>query len=185
MRHRKAGRKFRRTSTHQRAMFCNLVTSLLRDERVQTTDAKAKELRRWADRTIHWGVQLGELLIQNRAQMKPEERARLIHAMRMARRVVRHRETLQKLFDDVAPRFLGRAGGYTRVLKVRRRIGDAAPISLVELVQGDVAGQAASSAPGGAAASKAQVAAKARGVGVARDVPKARARRDTAAEKKK
>lgn len=169
MRHLHSGRKFRRTSSHQKAMFANMVTNLLRYERVQTTDAKAKELRRVADKTIHFGVRLGELLIQSREQMKADERARLIHAMRLARRTVRDREVLQKLFDEVAPRFLGRAGGYTRVIKVRRRLGDAAPISLVELVGGETAAQE-SVTPGG----KAQAAAKARGVGVARDVPKSR-----------
>jgi len=177
MRHLKAGRKFRRTSAHQRAMFTNMVTALLRYERVQTTDAKAKELRRVADKTIHWGVRLGELLIQNRTHMKPDERARLIHSMRMARRVVRDREVLQKLFDEVAPRYLGRPGGYTRVIKVRRRLGDAAPISLVELVAGE--GTASGASGGGEKkAEKSAAPAKApKAERTAKDVPKSRAKR--------
>ena len=139
MRHRKAGRKFRRTSSHQRAMFSNLLAGLLLHERVRTTDEKAKELRRIAEKTIHWGVKLGELLIRNREQMKPEERARLVHAFRMARRRLRDREALQRLFDQVAPRYLGRPGGYTRIVKVGQRRGDAAPISLLELIPGETA----------------------------------------------
>jgi len=137
MRHRKAGRHFRRTSSHQLAMFSNLLAGLLLHERVRTTDAKAKELRRIAEKTIHWGVKLGELLIRNREQMKPDERAQLVHAFRMAGRKVRHREALQRLFDQVAPRYLGRPGGYTRIIKIGQRRGDAAPISLLELIPGE------------------------------------------------
>ena len=141
MRHRKSGRHFRRTSAHQSAMFSNLVSGLLLHERVRTTDAKAKELRRVAEKAIHWGVQLGELLIRNREQMKPDERAQIVHAMRMARRRVRNREALQRLFDEIAPRYLGRktGGGYTRITKIGQRKGDAAPISLVELIAGGTA----------------------------------------------
>ena len=187
MRHLKSGRRFRRTSAHQKGMFTNLVTNLLRYERVQTTEAKAKELRRVAEKTIHWGVRLGELLIQSRAQMKPDERARIIHSMRMARRVVKNREVLQKLFDDVASRYLGRPGGYTRITKVRRRLGDAAPISLVELLPVDGAGAepAKAKAEAHAAAVKAAAAAKARGQSASRDVPKSRAMRETEAKEKK
>jgi large subunit ribosomal protein L17 len=146
MRHRKAGRKFRRTSSHQQAMFSNLLAGLFLHERVRTTDAKAKELKRLADKTIHWGVKLGELLIRNRDQMKPDERAQLVHAMRMARRRVKHREALQRLFDEVAPRYLGRPGGYTRVVKIGQRRGDAAPISLIELMPTEAAAGSPSSA---------------------------------------
>jgi large subunit ribosomal protein L17 len=151
MRHRKSGRHFRRTSAHQRAMFSNLVSGLLLHERVRTTDAKAKELRRVAEKAIHWGVQLGELLIRNREQMKPDERARIVHAMRMARRRVRDRVAVQRLFDEIAPRYLGRktGGGYTRIVKIGQRKGDAAPISLIELIAGETAAApAAPAAPG-------------------------------------
>jgi large subunit ribosomal protein L17 len=143
MRHKKAGRHFRRTSAHQRAMFANLLSGLLLHERVRTTDAKAKELRRIAEKAIHQGVKLGDLLIRNREQMKPEERARVVHAMRMARRRVRHREALQRLFEQVAPRYLGRPGGYTRIVKIGQRRGDAAPLSLLELIPGEAAAQPA------------------------------------------
>jgi len=130
-------------------MFSNLVAGLLLHERIQTTDAKAKELRRHAEKAIHWGVQLGELLIRNREQMKPDERAQIVHAMRMARRRVRHREALQRLFDEIAPRYLGRSsgGGYTRIVKIGQRRGDAAPISLVELIPSETTAAPAASPP--------------------------------------
>jgi len=115
-------------------MMSNLVASLILAERIQTTDAKAKELKRLADRTISWGTRLGDLLTRPKESLSEEERAKIVHHMRMARRVCKHPEALRKLFHEVAPRFLGRPGGYTRVLKVGQRQGDAAPVSLVELV---------------------------------------------------
>ena len=117
MRHAKQGGKLSRTSAHRKAMLRNLVTSLLDHERVETTDAKAKELRRIADRMITLGKR-GDL-----------------HARRQALSVIRKRETTAKLFDELAERFRERPGGYTRVLKTRRRPGDAAPMSIVELVE--------------------------------------------------
>jgi len=117
MRHRVAGRKFNRSPSHRRALLRNLVTALLEHEAVRTTDAKAKELRRWGDRMITLGKQ-GTL-----------------HARRRAGRVVTRRSVLRKLFDDIAPRFTERHGGYTRVVKLGLRHGDAAPLSVVELVQ--------------------------------------------------
>ena len=134
MRHQKHGRKFGRKSAHRRAMFNNMVTSLIEHERIETTDAKAKEVRRLADRTISWSIGLGDLLTKDAEKLDADDKARKVHAIRMARRVVRTQAALSKLFDEVGPRFLGRAGGYTRVLKVRNRRGDAAPMSIVELV---------------------------------------------------
>ncbi|MCL4686093.1 50S ribosomal protein L17 [Myxococcota bacterium] len=116
MRHRWSGRKLGRTSAHRQALLRNLVTALLEHETIETTDAKAKEVRRVAERMITLGKR-GDL-----------------HARRMALRVVRTKEVTTKLFDELAPRFRERPGGYTRVLKVRRRVGDAAPMSMVELV---------------------------------------------------
>jgi large subunit ribosomal protein L17 len=117
MRHRVAGVKLGRSPAHRRALFRNLVTALLEHEVVRTTDAKAKELRRWGDRMITLGKQ-GTL-----------------HARRRAASLIRRRSVVKKLFDEIAPRFDGRAGGYTRVVKLGRRQGDAAAISLVELVE--------------------------------------------------
>jgi large subunit ribosomal protein L17 len=116
MRHRKAGRKLGRSSAHRSALLRNLVTALLEHEQIETTDAKAKELRRVADRMITLG-----------------KRADL-HARRQALAVVRSREVVGKLFGPLADRYAKRAGGYTRILKLRTRPGDAAPISLIELV---------------------------------------------------
>ena len=116
MRHRVAGRKFNRSPAHRRALLRNLVTALLEHEAVRTTDAKAKELRRWGDRMITLGKQ-GTL-----------------HARRRAAAIVGSRPVVKKLFDELAARYQSRNGGYTRVLKLGVRAGDAAPVSLVELV---------------------------------------------------
>lgn len=116
MRHRKKHGKLGRTSAHRKAMLRNMVTSLLDHERIETTDAKAKEVKRIADRMITLGKE-GTL-----------------HARRRALSVVRSKPVTSKLFEELAERYRDRAGGYTRVLKIRRRVGDAAPLSLVELV---------------------------------------------------
>jgi large subunit ribosomal protein L17 len=117
MRHRARAHKLSRTSAHRIAMYRNLVTSLLDHERVETTDAKAKELRRIADRMITLGKR-GDL-----------------HARRRAMRVIRVRNVAAKVFGELAERYRTRPGGYTRVLKTRRRTGDAAGMSIVELVE--------------------------------------------------
>ena len=97
-------------------MFRNMVTSLLEHERIETTDAKAKEVRRLADRMITLGKR-GDL-----------------HARRQALSVIRSKAVTAKLFDELADRYRDRPGGYTRVIKVGRRVGDAAPVSIIELV---------------------------------------------------
>jgi large subunit ribosomal protein L17 len=114
-----------------------LVTNLVRYERIKTTDAKAKELRRYAERTITWGARVAELVGREPETLADHERARIVHAMRMARRTVRDREVLHKLFHEVAPRYLGRPGGYTRIIKIGNRHGDAAPVSYIELIPGE------------------------------------------------
>jgi large subunit ribosomal protein L17 len=116
MRHRKGQRKLGRTSAHRTAMLRNMVTALLRFEQIRTTDAKAKEVRRVAERMITLGKR-GDL-----------------HARRQALRVIRSRDVAAKVFDVLAERYRERPGGYTRVLKLGSRAGDAAPLSLVELV---------------------------------------------------
>lgn len=117
MRHLNAGRKLNRSSSHRRALLRNLVTSLLQHEHLQTTDAKAKEMRRWVDRMITLG------------------KRNTVHARRQAAAFVRGRDIVKKLFDEIAPRFADRPGGYTRITKLGTRVGDAAPISLIELVE--------------------------------------------------
>ena len=134
MRHRKSGRKLGRNASHRRAMFRNMVTSLIEHERITTTEAKAKELRRFADRTISVSLRLGDLLTKPREERSREEHARYVHALRMASRMIQTREVLHKLFGEVAPKLQGRPGGFTRLIKVGRRRGDAAPMVMVELV---------------------------------------------------
>ncbi len=134
MRHRKAGKKFSRTSSHRKAMFSNMVASLVTHGRIETTEVKAKELSRIAERTINWGVSVADLLAADQKGLSQDDRARLVHARRMAGRVLKDDDALAKLFSEVAPRYAGRAGGYTRVLKTRNRRGDAAPMALIELV---------------------------------------------------
>ncbi|MGD0946345.1 MAG: 50S ribosomal protein L17 [Candidatus Binatia bacterium] len=115
MRHLKAGRKLNRTPAHRKALFRNLVTSLIEYELVHTTDAKAKELRRIADRMITLG------------------KRGTLHARRQALSYVRSQSAVSKLFGEVAVRFRERPGGYTRIIKLGHRHGDAAPMSVIEL----------------------------------------------------
>ena len=134
MRHQNTGRKLSRSSSHRAAMFRNMVTSLIEHERITTTEPKAKELRRFAERTISISLRLGDLLSKPREERTPAEQGRYIHALRMASRMIRTREVLHKLFDDVAPKLAGRPGGYTRIMKIGQRTGDAAPMAIIELV---------------------------------------------------
>jgi large subunit ribosomal protein L17 len=163
MRHQKAGRKLGRKSAHRKAMFSNMLASLVIHERVETTDAKAKELKRIADRTISWGTSVGDLTAKGRAKLDAAEKARVVHAMRMAGRELKSADALTKLFDEVAPRFRGRTGGYTRVLKTRVRVGDAAPMSFVELVGRELPADTGSAAPEGGGKKKAAKGAAAEG----------------------
>lgn len=133
MRHRKSGRKLGRNSSHRSALFNNLVTSLLTYGRIETTCAKAKELRGFADATIARAISVHSLIAKGDSA-SPGERAQIVHARRMARQSVMTRTALERLFSEIAPHFATRKGGYTRVLKTRVRKGDAAPMALVELV---------------------------------------------------
>lgn len=121
MRHRKSGVKLNRTSSHRQAMFRNMVTSLFKHDRIKTTDAKAKELRRWADHIVTLAKR-GDL-----------------HARRMAMSIVREKDVVHKLFEEASDRFGSINGGYTRIVKIGRRPGDAAAMTLVELVSSDSA----------------------------------------------
>lgn len=117
MRHRNKGRKLSRTHTHRKALLRNMATSLFRHERIETTTAKAKELRPVAERLI---------TLARRGD---------VHARRLAGRKIQDRDVLGKLFDDIAPRYAERPGGYTRILKLGHRKGDGAEMSLIELVR--------------------------------------------------
>lgn len=114
MRHGLAGKRLGRNTSHKRALLRNLATSLILHERIQTTDAKAKELRGVVEKMITLGKR-GD-----------------VHSRRLAASFIIGKEAVQKLFD-IAPRFKEN-GGYTRIMKVGRRLGDAAPVSIIELI---------------------------------------------------
>ncbi len=116
MRHLKKGRKLNRSSSHRVALMRNLVTSLLRHDRIETTDAKAKELRRWAD----WMIGLSK--------------DGSLHARRQALATIQDKAVVRKLFDSIGPRFKDRPGGYTHAVKIGLRRVDNAPLSLVEIL---------------------------------------------------
>ena len=118
MRHRKSGRKLGRNSSHRKAMFRNMATSLVVHETIRTTLPKAKELRRVIEPLITLAKVDG---VANR---------------RLAFSRLRDKTAVGKLFSDLGPRFKERPGGYLRILKMGPRAGDAAPMALVQLVQG-------------------------------------------------
>jgi large subunit ribosomal protein L17 len=134
MRHKRAGLHLSRPAAHRKALFSNMVAALLTYERIRTTAVKAKEIRRLAERAITWARRLGPILNKKPDKRTDEERARVVHAMRMALRVVRDRDAVLKLFEEIGPRFLARHGGYTRIMKMAQRPGDAAPMALLELI---------------------------------------------------
>ncbi len=149
MRHQKAGRKFDRNASSRRAMFRNLAANLILHERIETTEAKAKEIRRIAEKLVTKATRLGKVAFTPQDKLKPEEKAKRLHATRLVgsfitrfgTRTLPTGETekvdlVEKVFTDLAKRFQGRAGGYTRIIKAGIRRGDGAPMSLVEWVEG-------------------------------------------------
>lgn len=120
MRHKMAGRKLNRPSSHRKALFANLTIALLKQEQIKTTLPKAKELRKFADKMITLG------------------KTATLHTRRQALAFLRDEAIVKKLFDVLAPRYKERAGGYTRVLKAGFRYGDCAPMAFIELVDRDV-----------------------------------------------
>lgn len=115
MRHQKAGRKLGRSASHRSALYRNLVRELIARDRIETTDEKAKEIRRYADRMVTLGKR-GTLAARRRAIA-----------------FLRDPKVVHRLFEDVAPRYTERPGGYTRVVKLGTRAGDAAKLSMIEL----------------------------------------------------
>jgi large subunit ribosomal protein L17 len=157
MRHQVSGRKYGRNTSHRRAMFRNLAGNLVLHGRIETTDAKAKELRRVAERLITRALRLGDDLTVDVAKLKEGDRvrvlARRLHAQRgvagfLPRVLVKTLEggekteevdLIYKLFNEIAPKYLervkaGKGGGYTRIIKKINRRGDNAPVSVIELV---------------------------------------------------
>ena len=117
MRHKVSGVKLNRTSSHRKAMFRNMVTSLLKHGQIKTTVVKAKELRRWADRMITLAKR-GDL-----------------HARRQALAVIREKDVVHKLFEEAEEKFGSRNGGYTRIVKLGNRKSDAAPMAVISLCE--------------------------------------------------
>ncbi len=144
MRHRKAGRQLGRDSAHRRALYRNLVTELLRYERITTTDAKAREIRPIAEKMITLGRR-GDL-----------------HARRQALSYIYDRYVVEKVFEDLAPRMADRPGGYLRITRLEPRKGDGAKMAVIETVDYQEAAAAASAeAEDAASAEESEAAAEA------------------------
>jgi large subunit ribosomal protein L17 len=143
MRHRKSGVKLNRTTSHRQAMFKNMVTSLFKHDRIRTTDVKAKELRRWAEHVITLAKR-GDL-----------------HARRQVMAIVQEKDVVHKLFENAGKRFGAQNGGYTRIIKIGRRPGDAAPVSLIELISAEPKPKAKKKAKGAAKKKEAATTAQA------------------------
>jgi large subunit ribosomal protein L17 len=114
MRHLKAYRRLGMNASHRKAMMRNMVTSLIEHERIETTDTRAKEIRRLADRMVTLGKR-GDL-----------------HSLRISLKTVRTKTAAKKLFDELGPRFKEKQGGYTRIVKIGRRHGDNADMAILE-----------------------------------------------------
>ena len=151
MRHQKHGRKLGRKSAHRHAMFSNMVTSLVLHERIETTEAKAKELRRVVERLITRAVRLGAVAQTPSDKLSPADKARRTSTkrhvgsflQRFATKTTAKGEStkvdlLEKLLVELGARYKSRPGGYTRIIKLGRRRGDNAPMSLIELVDSEV-----------------------------------------------
>ena len=139
MRHLKSGRKLGRNSSHRKAMWRNMSTSLLLHGRIQTTEAKAKELRSVVEKLITLGKRVPPSSLEGlEGEEFAKTNAKRVHAIRLARKTVEDREALQLLFNEYSERYQGRPGGYTRILKLGRRPGDNAPMALIELVEDSI-----------------------------------------------
>lgn len=146
MRHGNSGRQFGRNTSHRRAMLRALTANLIAHERIETTDAKAKELRRVAERVITKARRLGEIAYTPQDKLSLADRARRQAAQQQVARFlqrfasvtgdgsVKKVDLVEKVFVELAKRYAGRPGGYTRIIKVGNRRGDNAPISIIELV---------------------------------------------------
>jgi len=136
MRHRMSGKKLGRNTSHRKAMMRNMVTSLFEHEKIKTTDVRAKELRKMAEKLITL-ARRGDL-----------------HSRRLVMQVIRDRKVVAKLFDRIAPRYQERPGGYTRIIKLGHRSGDNTAMSLIELVEEEFTAKPKKTKPAKKAASK-------------------------------
>jgi large subunit ribosomal protein L17 len=153
MRHKKLGRQFSRDTSHRRAMFRALTANLVLHGRIETTDAKAKELRRVAERLVTRAVRLGSVAYTAGDKLSPAQKAQRIAAQRHVGKFLQRFGTkqdkngetskidlLEKVFVELGARYENRPGGYTRIIKLGRRRGDNAPMSLIEFVEAAPAG---------------------------------------------
>ena len=147
MRHLKSGRKFDRNASSRRAMFRNLAANLILHERIETTDAKAKELRRVAEKLVTRAARLGKAAYTVQTELNASDKAKRLHATRLVGSFIGRFGTrtlpggelekvdlVEKLFTDLAKRFEGRPGGYTRIIKMGPRRGDGAQMAVIEWV---------------------------------------------------
>ena len=122
MRHRVAGRRLKRSSSHRRALFKNLITELFRHGRIKTTEAKARAVRADAEK----------LITLAKSSLEKEND---VHERRRVLRTITDKKVVEELFETIAPEYKDRPGGYTRIIKLGPRQGDAAPMAILELVE--------------------------------------------------
>ena len=143
MRHKNAGRQFGRDTSSRRAMLRNLTANLITHERIETTDAKAKELRRVAERLISKAKRLGKVAYTPQAELSASDKAKRLHAERLVSAYVPRFgvgasgdkiDIVEKVMTNLTKRFETRPGGYTRIVKLGPRRGDGAPLAIIELV---------------------------------------------------
>jgi large subunit ribosomal protein L17 len=119
-------------------MRSNMLAALIEHRRIKTTERKARELRSVAEKAVTRFTALGDLLLKDRTKLEAEDQARIVHAMRMVRRTLRDRQAVLTLYDDIAPRYLGRPGGYTRIYKTGTRRGDGSAMAILEFIEAEL-----------------------------------------------
>ena len=129
MNHNKSYRKLGRRSDHRLAMMKNMTISLVNAERIETTVTRAKELRKFVEKMITLGKKYNNFNLENN-----DERAKAIHLRRQAFSFLRNEEAVAKVFKEIAPKYMDRNGGYTRIIKTDVRRGDSAELAIIELV---------------------------------------------------
>ena len=129
MNHNKSYRKLGRRIDHRLAMMKNMTISLVNAERIETTVTRAKELRKFVEKMITLGKKYNNFNLENN-----DERAKAIHLRRQAFAFLRNEEAVAKVFKEIAPKYMDRNGGYTRIIKTDVRRGDSAELAIIELV---------------------------------------------------
>lgn len=143
MRHKKSGRQFGRDTSSRRAMLRNLAANLITHERIETTDAKAKELRRVAEKLITKATRIGKAAYTSFGELTADDKAKRLHTSRLVSSYIPRWgvkgdgtkvDIVEKVLVDLAKRFEGRPGGYTRIIKLGQRRGDGAHMSIIEFI---------------------------------------------------